>query len=145
MNDIKVFFKRLNDNAIIPVYASFEAAGCDLFAAESATLLPGNIKVVGLGFAMSFNRGMEAQIRPRSGLASKKGLTVINSPGTIDSDYRGEVKVALVNHSSEEVIVQTGDRIAQMIFAPVYRANFLEVTELSDTLRGSGGFGHSGI
>ena len=139
--------KKLNKNAIIPKYNSEEAAGMDLHACidEPITLKPLEIQLIPTGFAMELPKGYEGQIRPRSGLACKFGVTVANSPGTIDSDYRGEVKVGLINNSYNDYTVQPQDRIAQLIIAPVVQMEIEEVEELSDTERGAGGFGHSGF
>lgn len=139
--------KRLNKNAVIPKYNSVEAAGMDLYACieEPITLKPLQTELIPLGFAMELPKGYEAQIRPRSGLACKKNVTVINSPGTVDSDYRGEVKVGLVNLSYEDYTVQPQDRIAQMVIAHVAQLDVQEVEELSSTERGEGGFGHTGL
>ncbi len=130
----------------LPFYATEQAAGADLRAAvdEDVILHPGEHKLIKTGFAMALAEGFEAQIRPRSGLAYKHGITVLNSPGTIDADYRGEVGVILINHGKEPFVITRGERIAQMIVAPFVQAAFSEVTELSDTARGEGGFGSSG-
>jgi dUTP pyrophosphatase len=128
----------------LPTYASADAAGLDLRAAEDATLAPGARALIATGFAIALPRGYEAQIRPRSGLAAKHGVTVLNSPGTIDADYRGEVKVILINHGPEPFAIVRGDRIAQMVVAPVTRATLSEVTALDETARGAGGFGSTG-
>ena len=123
------------------------AAGFDLAAAvppEGVTLAPGEIRVIPCGFAMALPAGFEAQVRPRSGLATKHAVTLINSPGTIDADYRGEVMVPLVNHGSQPFTVERGMRIAQMLILPVSRAEIVEVEELDETTRGEGGFGHTG-
>jgi dUTP pyrophosphatase len=122
------------------------SAGMDLAAAVdgSLTVAPGERAAVPTGWAVELPEGFEAQVRPRSGLAWKTGLTVVNAPGTIDSDYRGEVTVLLVNLGKEPVVVEPGDRVAQMIVAPVVQAEVEQVDELSDTRRGSGGFGHTG-
>ncbi len=130
----------------LPFYATEQAAGADLRAAvdEDVILQPGEHKLIKTGFAMALAEGFEAQIRPRSGLAYKHGITVLNSPGTIDADYRGEVGVILINHGKEPFVITRGERIAQMIVAPFVQAAFSEVTELSDTARGEGGFGSSG-
>jgi len=117
----------------------------DLRAAEDAVLKPGSRCLMPTGFAVALPAQFEAQLRPRSGLAVKHGVTVLNAPGTIDSDYRGEIKVPLINHGAEEFIIRRGDRIAQMVIAAVTQANFLEVATLDDTARGSGGFGSSGV
>ena len=130
----------------LPAYQSAHAAAMDLHAAVTAPVViaPGAIAVVGCGFAMALPEGFEGQIRPRSGLASKHGLTVVNTPGTIDADYRGEVKVALINLGQADAVVERGTRIAQLVVAPVTRVAWNAVTELADTARGSGGFGSTG-
>ncbi len=130
-----------------PGYESELASGMDLAAAvlEPVTILPGEIQLIPTGFAVALPPGFELQVRPRSGLAVKHGVTVINSPGTIDADYRGEVKVGLINHGKQPFTVERGDRIAQMILAPVYQALLEEADNLEETKRGSGGFGHTGI
>jgi len=122
------------------------AAGMDLAAAidEPVTLAPGARARVGTGMAISLPAGYEAQIRPRSGLADRHGLTLLNAPGTIDADYRGEIQVIVVNHGGEAVTIRNGDRIAQMIVGPVSRVEWVEVDALDDTDRGGGGFGHTG-
>ena len=130
----------------LPAYQSEDAAGLDLVAAvEEATILsPLGRALVPTGLAMALPSGYEAQVRPRSGLAAKHGVTVLNSPGTIDADYRGEIKVILVNLSDTPFIIGRGERIAQMVIAPVTRARLVEATELDDTARGAGGFGSTG-
>jgi dUTP pyrophosphatase len=130
----------------MPIRMTEHAAGFDLHAAvkEPLVLQPAEIRLIPCGFSMALPPGYEAQIRPRSGLATKFGVTLINSPGTIDADYRGEVKVPLVNHGKAPFTVERGMRIAQMIIAPVPPVELLEVEELDETPRGSGGFGHSG-
>jgi len=122
------------------------AAGMDLAAAidEPVTLAPGSRARVGTGIAISLPAGYEAQIRPRSGLADRHGLTLLNAPGTIDADYRGEIQVIVVNHGGEAVTIRNGDRIAQMIVGPVSHVELVEVDELDETDRGGGGFGHTG-
>jgi dUTP pyrophosphatase len=122
------------------------AAGMDLAAAidEPITLAASERASVGTGIAISLPEGYEAQIRPRSGLATRQGITLLNSPGTIDADYRGEIRVILINHGSEAVTIRAGDRIAQMIVGPVTRLDWIEVDELDVTERGDGGFGHTG-
>lgn len=138
---------RLLPNAAgLPVYATAEAAGADLLAAiaDPRTLKPGERTLVPAGFAMALPPGYEAQIRPRSGLAFKNGVTVLNAPGTIDSDYRGEVAVLLVNHGLEDFEIERGMRIAQMVIAPAPQAAFRSVDDLDDTARGAGGFGSTG-
>ena len=136
----------LNPRATLPAYQSEHAAGMDLSAALefNVTLEPGEIAVVPCGFALAVPVGYEAQIRPRSGLASKHGISMPNTPGTIDADYRGEVKVPLVNLGREAFTVTPGMRIAQMIIKPVPRTQWEQVTELPPTTRGEGGFGHTG-
>jgi len=130
----------------LPFYATTHAAGADLRAAVDADIIiePGAHALIKTGFAMALPDNYEAQIRPRSGLALKHSITVLNSPGTIDADYRGEVGVILINHGREPFVVQRGDRIAQMIIAPFVQADFQQVGALSKTKRGSGGFGSSG-
>lgn len=130
----------------LPSYATEQSAGMDLMAACDAdmTLEPGQTMMVPTGFAMALPAGFEAQVRPRSGLAAKHGVTVLNSPGTIDADYRGEVKVILINHGQSPLTITRGMRIAQMVIAPVTHATLTQVTELSETTRGEGGFGSTG-
>jgi len=131
----------------LPVYETDGSAGMDVRAAitEDTVIGPGEIALIPTGFAVAIPQGFEIQVRPRSGLAVRHGLTLINSPGTIDSDYRGEVKVPLINHGKIPYTVTRGARIAQMILAPVARAKFIEVDELDSTDRGTGGFGHTGV
>lgn len=133
--------------AVIPHYATEGAAGADISAYLSApvTLRPGEYKAIPTGLFMEIPEGYEVQVRPRSGLALKHGITVLNAPGTIDSDYRGEVKVILINHSFEAFTIQNGDRIAQIVVARVHRLPFVEVDDLSATERGEGGFGSTGV
>jgi dUTP pyrophosphatase len=128
----------------LPRYASEDAVGLDVTAAEDLILEPGQRHAVATGFAIEIPRGYEVQVRPRSGLAIKSGITCLNTPGTIDSDYRGEVKVILINLGQEPFEVRRGERIAQLVPAPVLRADFLEASELSGTERGAGGFGSTG-
>ena len=128
----------------LPAYATAGAAGMDVVSAEDVTLAPGARHAVATGLAMAIPPGFEVQVRPRSGLALKHGITVPNTPGTIDSDYRGELKVILINHGSESFAIQRGDRIAQLVLAPVVQAAWLEVGELDETARGEGGFGSTG-
>jgi dUTP pyrophosphatase len=127
-----------------PAYATDGAAGLDVVAAEDLTLAPGQRHAVATGFAIAIPEGFEVQVRPRSGLALKHGVTCLNSPGTIDHDYRGEVKVILANLGSEPFAVRRGERIAQLVPAPVLRAAFREVETLGETERGAGGFGSTG-
>ena len=148
MTDIKV--KRLENGAglDLPAYESAGAAGMDLRAAveeeNPVVIEPGRHDLIATGLAIELPAGFEAQIRPRSGLAAKHGVTVLNSPGTIDSDYRGEIKVILINHGSTPFIVKRGERIAQMVIAPVTQASLAEVSDLDSTARGSGGHGSTG-
>jgi dUTP pyrophosphatase len=130
----------------LPTYQSAQAAGLDLLAAVDAplTLKPGERTLVPTGIAIALPNGHEAQVRPRSGLAAKQGVTVLNSPGTIDADYRGEIKVALINLGQEPVEIARGMRIAQMVIAPVSHARLREVAGLAETPRGAGGFGSTG-
>lgn len=143
-----VQLKRLpgNEDIALPKRMSEWAAGFDLHAAvsEPLTLAPGERALVPTGFAMAMPRELEAQIRPRSGLAFKHGITCLNSPGTIDADYRGEVKVLLINLGQQPFVIERGERIAQMVFQTVPQVELAEVSELSETVRGEGGFGHTG-
>ena len=143
---IEIKLKRLphGEGLPLPSYASEHAAGLDVVAAESLTLMSGERRAVATGFAIAIPHGYEVQVRPRSGLALKHGLGVLNAPGTIDSDYRGEVKVILANLGSSAFDVVRGERIAQLVPAPVLQARFVEVGELDDTSRGAGGFGSTG-
>lgn len=146
---VKVELKKLeNFNGLdLPAYETNLAAGVDLRAAitDTMSLAPGERTLVATGFAMALPPGYEAQIRPRSGLAYKHGISVVNTPGTIDADYRGEVKILLINHGSEKFEINRGDRIAQMVVAPVTQADFELVDSLSDTARGAGGYGSTGV
>ena len=130
----------------LPAYQTPGSAGCDLVAAvgEPLVLLPGDRALIPCGFRMALPLGYEAQVRPRSGLAIRHGLTVLNAPGTIDADYRGEVKVALVNHGREPFEIRRGERVAQLVIAPITVAIWAQVGQLDDTERGSGGFGSTG-
>lgn len=131
----------------LPAYATPESAGMDLRAnvAEPVVLRPLERRIITTGLYMALPPGYEAQVRPRSGLAFKHGITVLNSPGTIDSDYRGELGVLLVNLSNEDFTIQAGERIAQMVIARHEQGEFVEVEELDDTERGAGGYGHTGV
>ena len=135
------------DGLSLPAYETELAAGMDVRAAirEPMTLAPGEIGLIPCGFAVAIPEGYEIQVRPRSGLAVKQGVTVINAPGTIDADYRGEVKVGLINLGQTAFTIRRGDRIAQLVLAPVARAVWQVTAELSQTARGAGGFGHTGI
>ncbi len=136
------------DGLPLPAYQTAEAAGLDLMAAvpenEPLTLAPGRYALVPTGLAIALPTGHEAQVRPRSGLAAKHGVTVLNSPGTIDADYRGEIKVILINHGQAPFVIERGERIAQMVIAPVVQAALVPVITLSATDRGAGGFGSTG-
>lgn len=129
----------------LPAYATAHAAGMDIVSAEDAVLEPGQRLAIATGYAIAIPEGFEVQVRPRSGLALKHGITCLNTPGTIDADYRGEVKVILANLGSEPFPIARGDRIAQLVPAPVQRASWEEVQELDETARGTGGFGSTGI
>lgn len=145
--------KRLDPRAAVPAYHSPDAAGLDLaaclprgdFPASEVSIRPGQIVKIPTGLALGIASGYEGQVRPRSGLATRHGLTVVNAPGTIDADYRGELFVALINLGPEGVEVRHGDRVAQLVIAPVSRAGVLVVAELDETVRGSGGFGSTGV
>lgn len=143
----KILVKIDGKEEFIPHYSTLFAAGADLKAAIEETLIikPGDRALVSTGLKMEIPNGYEAQIRPRSGLAIKHGITCLNTPGTIDSDYRGEVKVILINLGTEDFSINRGDRIAQMVFAPVTLAQFTIEKNLEDSLRDSGGFGSTGI
>ena len=138
--------KRLRPGAVVPRYMSAGAAGLDLAACVDVpvTIPPGGRALVPTGLALAIPAGHEAQVRPRSGLAARHGVTCLNTPGTIDSDYRGEVQVVLINHGAEPFTISTGDRIAQLVIAAVARAELAEVDDLDSTARGAGGFGSTG-
>jgi dUTP pyrophosphatase len=146
---LKVQIKRLlhGEGLPLPKYMSDHAAGMDLYAAVNPEVIipPGEWKLVPTGIAIALPEGYEAQVRPRSGLALKQGVSILNTPGTVDADYRGEVGVILMNHSKQDLIIKRGDRIAQMIINEVVRIDFEQVTELPETVRGAGGFGHTGV
>lgn len=143
---LAVQVRRLSPAAILPRYMTELAAGVDLHAdlAAGITLAPGERTLIPTGLALAIPPGFEGQVRPRSGLALKKGVSLVNSPGTIDADYRGEVGIIIINHGQEAVTIAPGERIAQLIIAPVVRVEFLEVDELETTRRNAGGFGHTG-
>jgi len=136
-----------NSDLFLPRYETEYAAGMDICAAVSSSvcLQPGQRILIGTGLAVAIPRGYEIQVRPRSGLAINHGITVVNSPGTIDSDYRGEIKIALINLGEKSFDINRGDRVAQLIVAPVIRARVELVEKLDSTLRGDGGFGHTGV
>lgn len=137
--------QRVGDHKLpLPDYATAGSAGLDLSAASSHTIAPGERRLIGTGFAIALPPKCEGQIRPRSGMAAEHGITVLNAPGTIDADYRGEVKVLLINLGQEPVAIGVGDRIAQLVIAPVSKLDLVEVEELPETTRGIGGFGSTG-
>jgi dUTP pyrophosphatase len=149
MDRVAVKFKRLNNNPDLPLpsYQSDGSSGLDLCAAVDEDLIvqPGDIRLIPTGLSISLPKGYEAQVRARSGLALKYGIGLVNSPGTIDADYRGEIGVIMINWGKESFTIKRGDRIAQMVISKVYRAELEEVDEIDSTQRGEGGFGHSGI
>ena len=149
MTRVEIAVKRLPHNADLPLpeYETALSAGMDLAAAveESLTLNPGERAMIPTGLAIALPEGYEAQVRPRSGLAARNGVTVLNTPGTVDADYRGEVKVILINLGDEPFEIDRGMRIAQMVIAPVTQASMTEVDDLSDTARWTGGFGSTGV
>lgn len=144
--EIPVRVKRLphGEGLDLPVYATAGAAGMDIVSAEDVVIAPGGRHAVATGLALAIPHGFEIQVRPRSGLALKHGISVPNSPGTIDSDYRGELKVILINHGTAAFEIKRGDRVAQLVLAPVTRAAWLETDALDETARGEGGFGSTG-
>ena len=146
MTPITIAIRRLphGEGLPLPAYATHGAAGMDVVAAQEITLAPGGRHAVATGFAMAIPEGYEVQVRPRSGLALKHGVTCLNTPGTFDSDYRGEVKVILANLGQEPFPIRRGDRIAQLVPAPVLRAELTETDSLDETARGAGGFGSTG-
>ena len=148
MQSIKVKIKRVRPEKVnpLPRYMTSHAAGMDLCAdlEQDVALVPGGRILVPTGIAIELPEGYEAQIRPRSGLALKHGITLVNSPGTIDADYRGEIGVIVINHGDATFVIKNNERIAQMVFAPFTKAVFDEVSELGETFRGDGGFGHTG-
>ena len=143
---VKIFIKKLKPSVQMPSYKTNGASGMDLmaFIDEPIELKPGKSCLVPTGLSVAFSKEYEIQIRPRSGLAAKNNITVLNTPGTIDSDYRGEIKIIMYNHGNKKFCVNNGDRIAQMILMPVFKFKFEEVDILSKTIRGSGGFGSTG-
>ena len=149
MEKVLIKFKRLDDSTDLPLpcYESKGSSGMDIRACVRGAVLlhPGQIKLIPTGLAVSIPFGYEAQMRPRSGLALKHGIGLVNSPGTIDSDYRGEIGIIMINWGESPFTIKRGDRIAQMIISKVCRADIGEVERLDDTLRGEGGFGHSGV
>lgn len=144
MKKLAVRVKTVDPDAIIPKYQTKEAAGFDLHSIEEKTIRAGERDVVKTGLAIALPKGYELQVRPRSGLALKNGITVLNTPGTIDSDYRGELMVILLNTSREDFAIKKGDRIAQAVIKEILQADFAVVDELDSTERGTGGFGSTG-
>tara|TARA_B100000795_G_C22368941_1_gene275352 strand:+ start:11 stop:448 length:438 start_codon:yes stop_codon:yes gene_type:complete len=142
----KVLIKKLNPNVDLPGYKTSGASGMDLmaFIEEPIKIAPNSSYLVPTGLSMAFSEDYEVQIRPRSGLAIKNGITVLNTPGTIDSDYRGEIKIILFNHGKEDFVINNKDRVAQMILTPIVKMELEETDNLSDTLRGEDGFGSTG-
>ena len=143
---VKVLIKRLDPKVKLPAYKTDGASGMDLmaFIDNSISLKPKTSTLVPTGLSVAFSKNYEIQIRPRSGLAAKNNISVLNTPGTIDSDYRGEIKVILYNHGKEDFLIKNKDRIAQMVLTPVIKINFEETEELPETIRGEGGFGSTG-
>lgn len=143
---LRVQIKKLRPDAVVPRYQTELAAGLDLCAAIDApvVLQPGQRALIDTGLSIALPSGYEAQVRPRSGLALKSGISLVNSPGTIDADYRGPLGVIVINHGQEPVRIASGDRIAQMVIAPVVQAELVEVDALDETQRGAGGFGSTG-
>ncbi len=146
MDNPRIQIKKLHPNAKVPKYMTELAAGMDVCALveEDLVIAPGQRVLVPTGLAFAIPRGYEIQVRPRSGLAIKHGISLVNSPGTIDADYRGEVLIIMINHSTDDFVVSSGDRIAQLVVAPVSQAVLQVVAELDETDRGEGGFGHTG-
>lgn len=142
---MQIKLKKLHKNAIIPSYKSDEAAGFDLHSLKDYCIKANSRELISTGLAFEIESGYEMQIRPRSGLALKHGISVLNTPGTIDSDYRGEIQIILFNTSDEDFHIKSGDRIAQAVIAQVFQATFIETDSLSQTNRGEAGFGSSGV
>ena len=143
---VKILIKKIKKNISLPEYKTEGSSGMDLLASidKAITLAPGEKQLISTGIAVAIPKDFEIQIRPRSGLAAKNGISVLNTPGTIDSDYRGEIKVILINLGKESFIINKNDRIAQMVLCPIIKGVLEEVEELPDTVRGSGGFGSTG-
>ena len=142
----EILIKRLSKAVSLPKYETVGSSGVDLAAnvSENIEIKPGQTEVIPTGLAVSIPKNFEIQIRPRSGLAAKNQISVLNTPGTVDSDYRGEIKVIIYNHGNEDFVINNGDRIAQMVLSPVIKINFEETNNLPDTVRGQGGFGSTG-
>jgi dUTP pyrophosphatase len=145
MNTYSLKIEKINDKAIVPSYAHEGDAGLDLYSVEKLVLEPGKRALVHTGIKIELPKGTEAQIRPRSGLALKHGISLVNSPGTIDEGYRGEIGIIVINHGQDTFIVEEGMKIAQMVIKPVWRVEVQEVSSLSDSDRGEKGYGSSGI
>lgn len=149
MERIHIQIKRLENNPDLPLpdYETKGSSGMDIRAAVEGPVIlnPGEVKLIPTGFAMSIPPGYEGQVRPRSGLALRNGIGMVNSPGTIDSDYRGEISIVMINWGRKPFTINRGDRIAQMVIGKVYRADLVNADSLDSTLRGAGGFGHSGV
>ena len=147
MEKIKVYIQKISgaEDIHLPQYMTDQAAGMDIFEAvvEDEIILPGQRKKIATGIAIALPEGYEAQIRPRSGLALKNGITLLNTPGTIDADYRGEIGLIVINHGKEPFVVKRGMRLAQMVVQKVLQVDWMETSELNDTSRGNGGFGHT--
>jgi len=143
---VKVLVKKLDPKVQLPVYKTKDSSGMDLmaFINNPIKIPPNNSALIPTGLSIAIPNDLEIQIRPRSGLAAKYSISILNSPGTIDSDYRGELKIILFNHSNKEFVINNNDRVAQMVLMPILKIDFEEVDELPDTLRGSGGFGSTG-
>ena len=145
-NIVRILIKKFDKNIKLPAYKTFGSSGMDLVAytKKKVTLYPGKTTVIPTGISVAIPKNYEIQIRPRSGLAAKNNISVLNTPGTVDSDYRGEIKIILINLGKKPFIIKYGDRIAQMVLCPVSKVKFLEVENLSKTIRGKGGFGSTG-
>ena len=144
VDNVVIEFKALHPDAVRPEIKTIGSSGADVRSVERVELSPGEFRIINLGFSVAIPKGYEIQVRPRSGLAARHGVTVLNAPGTVDSDYRGEMKVILINHGPRTFSVNPGDRIAQIVLAKVERAHYEEVVQLDDTARGVGGFGSTG-
>ena len=143
---VKILVKKFNKNIKLPTYKTSGSSGMDLVAyiKNKITINPGKTALISTGIAVAIPKNYEIQIRPRSGLAVKKGISVLNTPGTVDSDYRGEIRIILINLSKKSFVIKSGDRIAQMVLCPVSKAKFKDVKSLTNTARGKGGFGSTG-
>jgi len=142
---MQVLIKRLEKEVKMPKYEHEDDAGLDIFANEETTIKPGEIKLIGTGIQMELPQGIEAQIRPKSGLALNHGITIVNTPGTIDAGYRGEIKVILINFGKKEYKVEKGQKIAQIVFNKIEKPEIIEVSKLNESKRGAKGFGSTGL